>query len=570
MPHARLTGIVAHLLLAASLSSGLICVAEAAGQSPAGKPAAIDTLITELVKAKEQPKADTATYDQAIAILVASDELPAAMQLEIVDGIVQTVQADRKSGIADSLNALRQFQSRLRKWASDHPGEAKPVELTFPAESAAAWTTGCRSLAWGPIPGWSNEAVSISFGEGDARRTYKRELCTTAQFASLCAADDAGWPGATPPLFQLMQGRKAVFAAMQPYPGATGIAITEVLMVVDGQLVSFLRLVTAEDGADKAETKALELSLVTKLADSLKGVGAGCAVTTNVVIGDTFPVSATWSDSVGTFTARSSRPADPDQAAKLHIKSFSCDIALKTVGTMVGAKEIRDVLQDRSASIAEADIARLQTLDDQRLVVVSALVNCTDTDEPCFPTVVLTDLDSKKKYEELGDNRSIAIWVAQDFAELACDAGELFPTDMFPQRVRAARKGDERAIAETQGQRSFAFIVPRTAKRMSIVLKGTLGVEHAFELPAVEPTEEISGQPLFIGVTKTLKGDKAAESLASLAPAGFDQWRSWSNEAAKRAEEAKQQIRRQMRAEFAKKKAEDSKKNKRALDETIR
>ena len=95
MPHARLTGIVAHLLLAASLSAGLICVAEAAGQSPAGKPAAIDTLITELVKAKEQPKADTATYDQAIAILVASDELPAAMQLEIVDGIVQTVQADR-------------------------------------------------------------------------------------------------------------------------------------------------------------------------------------------------------------------------------------------------------------------------------------------------------------------------------------------------------------------------------------------------------------------------------------------------------------------------------------------
>ena len=80
----------------------------------------------------------------------------------------------------------------------------------------------------------------------------------------------------------------------------------------------------------------------------------------------------------------------------------------------------------------------------------------------------------------------------------------------------------------------------------------------------------MSGQQLYISTTKTLKGDKAAESLASLAPAGFDQWRSWSNEAAKRAEEASQQIRRQMRAEFAKKKAEDSKKNKRALDETIR
>jgi predicted pyridoxine 5'-phosphate oxidase superfamily flavin-nucleotide-binding protein len=568
MPHARLTGIIARLLLAASLSAGLVRVAEAAAQSPAGKPAATDTLITELVKAKERPKADTATYDQAIVILIASDDLPAAMQLEIVDGLVQKVP---NSGIADSLNVLRQFQSRLKKWIFDHQGEAKPVELTFPAESAAAWTTGCRSLAWGPIPGWSNEAVSISFGEGDARRTYKRELCATEQFASLCAADDAGWPGTSPPPFQLMPGKKAVFAAMQPYPGATGISITEVLMVVDGQLVSFLRVVTAEDGADKAETKALELSLVTKLADSLKGVGAGCAVTTNAVIGDTFPVSATWSDSVGTFKARSSRPADPAQAAKLHIKSFSCDIALKTVGTMVGAKEIRDVLQDRAvSSIAEADIARLQTMDDQRLVVVSALVDCTDTDEPCFPTVVLTDLDSKKKYEELGDNRTIAIWVAQDFAPAVGGSGELFPLDMFPTRVRAARSGDEGAIAQTQGQRSFAFIVPRTTKRMSVVLKGTLGVEHAFELPAVEPTDAISGQPLFVGVTTTLKGDEAAESLASLAPAGFDQWRSWSNEAAKRADEAKQQIRSQMWAEFAKKKAEDSKKNKRALDETIR
>ena len=196
MPHARLNGIIARLLLAASLSAGFVRVAEAAAQSPAGKPAATDTLITELVKAKEQPKADTATYDQAIAILIASDDLPAAMQLEIVDGIVQKVP---KSSIGDSLNVLRQFQSRLKKWIFDHPGEAKPVELTFPAESAAAWTTGCRSLAWGPIPGWSNEAVSISFGEGDARRTYKRELCATEQFASLCAADDAGWPGTSPP-----------------------------------------------------------------------------------------------------------------------------------------------------------------------------------------------------------------------------------------------------------------------------------------------------------------------------------------------------------------------------------
>jgi hypothetical protein len=100
MPHARLSRAVARLLFAVSLPAGFVCVVEAAGQSPAGKRATASMLITELIKAKEKPKADTATYDHAIEILVASDDLRVTVQLELVDAMVQALQADRNTRVA--------------------------------------------------------------------------------------------------------------------------------------------------------------------------------------------------------------------------------------------------------------------------------------------------------------------------------------------------------------------------------------------------------------------------------------------------------------------------------------
>jgi hypothetical protein len=483
-------------------------------QMPIDRPR-IASLVTDAVlqTVDTLPDAIRENVELRLRVLVASDKEPAVLQLQTCRLIAEGLEAsemNRSDGILqmhkppEFINQLckeiRQKLTALERYAQTHPEE---VEIQVPQQADTSRTDGFKSLRWGAIPNWREDALKIRFKDGTV---FSRMSCAQSQPEGLVEiyygfeeARSTVWFDLLPRL-ELLPGHTIVFARPSRIEKLTGFVRNSFLIVRDGRFIAFVDCLQRDPTLGPRPGVPDPFQEDAVIHDCIKAsngfwrnirekMGVDAAVH-GLISGGQATCAVTWKSPSGTAVAAVS--ADLDQRTKESMQMTSKDFLVRPTGWfwIPGSQRIREGITevaqgnskfakflvdlDRNIS-GRAALDALLPSDDVYCLIIPMLKEGVDKTVECNPPVTLQD-DAGNIYQELGnDRRDIVLSAIRGiFDNRAADGFEI-PEDKTL-LVDVKRLRGQPWEADTHGRGAMVFFVPKSVKALTVHLRDAASV----------------------------------------------------------------------------------------------
>lgn len=576
-------------------------------QQPIDRPK-FASLVTDAVlqSVATLPDAIRENAELRLRVLTLSDEEPATLQIQtcrlIAEGLAEDGVSRGPDGIftihktPEELKTLsREIKQRmlaLEQYARTHPTEA---EVLVSQQDDCPRTDGFKSLRWGAIPNWREDAVKIRFKDGTV---FSRLSCAQSQperlvdvYYGVEEARSSVWFDLLPRL-ELLPGRTVVFVRADRIANLRGLVRNSFLIVREGRFIAFadcLRRDPTLTPRPGVEDPFQEAAVIRDCNEASNGFwrsireGLGIKAAAHGIISENQANCAvTWKSRSGTAVAAVTAEVDERTSESMQMRSK--DFLVRPTGWIwiPGTQRIREGITQVGQGDSEfvkllVDLDReingravMDTLlpsDDVLCLIIPMLKTGVDKTVECNPPVTLQD-DNGNTYQDLGgDRRDIVLQAIRGiFNNRAADGFEI-PEDKTL-LVDVKRLQGKPWEADTHGRGAMVFFVPKSARALTMHLRDAANVVRV-QMPA-KPV--VADYCLHLPYSRSFDAalrDSMLESMTSncFAIVGWD---SRVEPAAKQAEvdQIEERKRRADQRRDTAKKAEDSKREaiKRAFD----
>ena len=402
--------------------------------------------------------------------------------------------------------------SLLADWIAAEAGR-KGIDLPFASKGGKGRMSGVRTIEWGPIPGWNDDVISLTFDDGVVfdRQAKEESIATSIRLGF--APSRADWPSSVPPV-EAIEGSVNVFLSKRPVAGTEKTVILQKLLVVDGKLLAAITVITGVEGEELVSAAQQQWAAV------VKDLGTEAEVFERAAMGAVLSSFVTWADDRGTVTVQALNEIPSEMASSLVLKSSEYEFAAKTCTSVLVDESVRAAVREWTFDYGELtteERAALVPTQGQIVLVLDCVAVGVDQSKFCAPIVTLVDAQGKI-FKELGDRGREQ--VLRGLRGRHISNGGSGSDIAFDLSIAQLAKAERDGMSATHGPRARVFFVPADATGLIAKLSDC---EQSLSMPVINPTLAYSRTPIYVQRTPKFS-DSAAGANPKSAAFVIRQW----------------------------------------------